>query len=846
MENMIIEGIEQSLLSKFVSTEPDVLQKYEHFFFEKICSMRNVRKDDLSVPLSMFDEYKPLTNIWFSTVQDSIARMDARYGRLSTFQWRHCLFIPIASTTNANDIYKETFDLIKSHVPSLFIRSYVYAIFIRVDTNTLFPISSAQITPTTRDFKIYLWNTQYKISEATQRKELFGDTTNINNVGEQVDKLFIVSHPDEELMRVRDANSDVIDAVRAFYGELPIVDQTQTYLDRITAALDNNEEIKIIAEGPARSGKTILAMSLLSKYKKSRMLLMNWYFYSALRDGFKVLKNLSDEEAKKLFELPESISNKITYSKYLENNFEFFSEHPDNLENLITVMKRAGKQARFASWYKADRGWTIRGISQEDLYTWNWIAVKSSKGDISFNLIGSIVKVDEASGMGDALPDNTSADYISILADDFKIMQPQYVSELSKFLQEIRAGKAKEYFISLLREIAEALEYGETRFFHHDLKKERKRGCWRSANKSEFYTGENPELLICDEAQRLGIAPDETDEIEYVKNCAKVFLCGDDYQMLNKRYDKGLENLRSRVDSCEMISLPESVGVPGEVGELVKYLLCMRDSFTSYSGNFEVEIIHDDDTALVQTFEADNSMKKHYAIPVSSGFYPSDSFVGICKEGKSSNFRQGSACEGKTCDRCTSGIGMINPDPSEPSRLVKQYKYFCSQEVMPNYALSAYELISRELESLYIKVPNDISLQSINSRVGTNWKLNHLYVLMTRPTLRLTLNIENADLYKEINSRLEKWDEAAANLRNGNLYHENSNTEAHTDAIIEPARKKDFTPKYLALEVDDFIEHRSFGVGYVTGVNGSLIDAVFREGKLKKTLVNGRAPIVKI
>lgn len=59
---------------------------------------------------------------------------------------------------------------------------------------------------------------------------------------------------------------------------------------------------------------------------------------------------------------------------------------------------------------------------------------------------------------------------------------------------------------------------------------------------------------------------------------------------------------------------------------------------------------------------------------------------------------------------------------------------------MPNYLLSAYELISREVESLYVYIPK------FNKRiVGDDlvWYKKHLYVLFTRATNRLVINFED-------------------------------------------------------------------------------------------------------
>lgn len=101
----------------------------------------------------------------------------------------------------------------------------------------------------------------------------------------------------------------------------PLVDQTKHYLDKITKEIDENVNARVLVEGPARSGKTVLAMSLLAKYPKSKMLLMNWYFYDALIDAFKIWAELSRDEIEQLFAMPQ-VTEKLVASKKKLNEFK--------------------------------------------------------------------------------------------------------------------------------------------------------------------------------------------------------------------------------------------------------------------------------------------------------------------------------------------------------------------------------------------------------------------------------------------------------------------------------------------------------------------------------------------
>ncbi|MDI9590921.1 MAG: hypothetical protein QM302_07805 [Acidobacteriota bacterium] len=92
--------------------------------------------------------------------------------------------------------------------------------------------------------------------------------------------------------------------------------------------------------------------------------------------------------------------------------------------------------------------------------------------------------------------------------------------------------------------------------------------------------------------------------------------------------------------------------------------------------------------------------------------------------------------------------------------LSQHYKFFCAEAIMPEYALSAYELISREVESVYLKIPWQITLKTLEAPMdgdGTDsWIKRHLYVLMTRATANLVINIEDKRLYELFMKKCEE------------------------------------------------------------------------------------------
>ena len=68
-------------------------------------------------------------------------------------------------------------------------------------------------------------------------------------------------------------------------------------------------------------------------------------------------------------------------------------------------------------------------------------------------------------------------------------------------------------------------------------------------------------------------------------------------------------------------------------------------------------------------------------------------------------------------------------------------------------ALSAYELISREVESVYLKIPWGIDTRMLAAPLDSgdtqwSWVKRHLYVLMTRATRRLVIEVEDKGLFK--------------------------------------------------------------------------------------------------
>lgn len=748
---------------RFECIDEDVRRAYELFFFERICSMNIAGRLDFTVPLLQVE------GLYFTSVQDTVERLTDLSGRLSTFQWRNCIFAPISRSTRPKDIYDEIFRQLKAKVPSLFVRSYVYLIFIKPNDPSFDfgeAIKPTTVCPRSDDYQIYYWNTKYEVRPG-RKKNLFGDSgenaaQRSNEQGDDdaagieasPEKLFIVQNPAHELQRIQDANSDIIDAFRAFNNMLPLVDQTKHYLDKITREIDKNVNARVLVEGPARSGKTVLAMSLLARYPKSKMLLMNWYFYDALIDAFKIWAELSREEIEQLFAMPQESKMLIDSGRKKLDEFQACQADTRLLDVALRAIEvSANHPHKLPRWSAYTNGLpTPKDTKKVD----EWRAKPINK-----SAVGDLVPVIKGTGSERVIQfveviekhDDGSASVKRLTgAPKFTIGEKE---RLLEYKSQIEAGQGRQYIAEMLKDIADALHNSTQRFFHHNL--EQAKGCWIERGNPTNCNITNQDLVICDEVQRLGVIPefhnrDRFDETQAIfERSRQSFLCGDDFQMLNPIYDQGIGAIeRIAGEGITRLRLPDSIGVPAEVGELIKYLLdehCIPER----SSGFEIQLLHRDDIRFVELFETDGSKKKHYAIPNNTRFYDYEPYI---LRTTASTLKCTDEC-GPCCEH--KRIPMLTEE------LREKFKFFCSEAVMPNFALSAYELISREIESVYLKIPKEIGLEVVRRPIARdsynevkvrNWKKQHLYVLMTRATMRLVINVEERALYEHLSERL--------------------------------------------------------------------------------------------
>jgi hypothetical protein len=254
----------------------------------------------------------------------------------------------------------------------------------------------------------------------------------------------------------------------------------------------------------------------------------------------------------------------------------------------------------------------------------------------------------------------------------------------------------------------------------------------------------HPQLIICDEVQRLGLIPeyknyDEFDEVKQILMHSKQsFFTGDNYQMLNSKYDQGIERISNAIQEKEQsltkYTLPGSVGVPKEIGILMKYLTNPQaisvETVVKYweeDRNFEIIFIESNVEQLITYLDEDQSNKKHIASPIDYAWLDYKEIIQI--------------------DTHQREHPIIPLGEHEKEDFRYKFPYFCNEEIMSNYILSAYELISREVESLYVHIPKFEKMQPVLEE----WYRKHLYVLFTRPTTRLVVNYDDKEDFEEVN-----------------------------------------------------------------------------------------------
>lgn len=685
----------------------EIVSDYISYFFSKIVGFKSQEVRYTSIGES--------NNEFLSIAMDKIDRLTRKSGKLRVRVWSNCYFIFHSNEIDPSQVYKDKVATIKKRTPYLFIRSYVYFIFVNLSKEkqeSLLEVSHRKIE--TKDYKIWLFNSKYELQEETKRTNLFGITLDENEV---IDDYIYLANPDSELQRIESANSDAVDCVRAFTGDLELLEQTSEMLDVVRSEFNENLFARIVLEGPARSGKTIIAATLLGEYKDSKFLLMNYFFYQAIVDGFHALSGWDAKEIDELVKNPEldlllSLKNSIPV---------LLGRICKNLQYAIQECVKPRPESKTKQWLIENvedfkDGFERLGFEEKDLPIYKSL----------MNLHSKLKTADNEKPFIDI--DRTN---LLKLKEQIDALVSGKYDSISK-LQAI-----------VVKTIEELIRNSKQKFFHHNINKnissKIKDGCWierGNPTTSNMWTSNyHPKLIICDEVQRLGLIPeyrnyDEFDEVKQIlMHSDQSFFTGDNYQMLNSKYDQGIERISNAIQEKEQSltkhTLPESVGVPAEIGILMKCLTNPQavsiETVVRYwekDRDFEIIFIESNVNQLITFLDDDLSNKKHLASPMDYAWLDYEEIIQI-----------------DTLQREKSIIPLGNHEKED---FAYKFPYFCNEEIMSNYILSAYELISREVESLYVHIPKFKKMQPVYEE----WYRKHLYVLFTRPTARLVVNYD--------------------------------------------------------------------------------------------------------
>lgn len=237
----------------------------------------------------------------------------------------------------------------------------------------------------------------------------------------------------------------------------------------------------------------------------------------------------------------------------------------------------------------------------------------------------------------------------------------------------------------------------------------------------------NAAILIVDEAQRLG--EHQISSLTQRKNQCTVLL-GDSLQKLNMCYDCGLDTIKQGIlehgHDFKQYYFACSLGLSSNVLYSIKYLLFPEVRFNQQSINqYEIHLFSNEKEFLSR-YHQDETFRKHMsAIYMGFGDY----------------------------SQTVSGFVRWT------AKHLQSYHYFLDKDVKERVMLTTYELISRELDAIYIYLPNDVSANKEGlhyERGADEYLRNQIYVLMTRAKGSVWIYCENPSAYQYLSERCEK------------------------------------------------------------------------------------------
>lgn len=306
------------------------------------------------------------------------------------------------------------------------------------------------------------------------------------------------------------------------------------------------------------------------------------------------------------------------------------------------------------------------------------------------------------------------------------------------------------YFYIAIKDAFNALdkEFPSNRIYHHDLTSGREVGC--GTYKGDYYNDYtasfkfNLDYVIVDEAQRLTNLPGKMGYKRYFagfdgldiiikKPNISIFL-GDDLQRLNPKHRSGFDEIKTKLDRNNLIyynyHFNESIGIPSNILNSIKYILFNDDIYKEDISSYSIEL-QNNAGDFKNNFDNENTNSKHYSyIASNDGDIPYNMKV--------------------------LGLTIF---PKEK----KSENYFLNKETQGRYVYSAYEMISREVEAMYLIIPNYITYSKDKGiydksydGLSREFLLNHLYVNMTRGTKKLVIYTEDYYLYEYLRNKINE------------------------------------------------------------------------------------------
>ena len=235
-------------------------------------------------------------------------------------------------------------------------------------------------------------------------------------------------------------------------------------------------------------------------------------------------------------------------------------------------------------------------------------------------------------------------------------------------------------------------------------------------------------ILIVDEAQRASIPFAFESFRPSFKT--RIFL-GDSFQKIRPKYDTGLEGIIKICEEKEEIYslhlFDYSIGIPRNILQAARYLSFLSNLKSDILLNtFSINIFDSEDN-FINKYRGDSCIKKHMA----TIYIGNNDFNSTIKE-----------------------FSRMH------KRIIESIEYFLDEDVKNNNILTTYELISRELDNIYIVLPKEVGVNNnlivyLPDNTKDEALRNQIYTLITRARGEVNILCQNNDLYKLLNSKVE-------------------------------------------------------------------------------------------